>query len=93
MAQGIRVWDEAGTLVVDYTDRLGRANSIVSVGGLNPRTSTTVSALGYTNNGTWFYSTDNIRYAEVRAQEGSFYIFNASYYEATGGFNIYIFRG
>jgi glucan-binding YG repeat protein len=93
MAHGLRVWDESGGLMIDYIDRLGRANSTISIGGLLPRTGVTVSAPGFTGDGTWFYCTDNIAYAEVRAQEGSFYVFNASYYVATGGFSIYIFRG
>lgn len=93
MAYGLQVWDESGQLVVDYTDRLGRANSTVVVGGLATRTGITVSVPGFSTDGTWFYCTSTADYAEITAQAGGFYVYNVSYYEPTTSFTIYIFRG
>ena len=93
MPYGLRVWDETGKLLVDYPDRLGRTHSVVSVASLGARGSSTVSVPGYSLDGTWFYSTNNAPYVEVRAQAGGFSIFNTNYYGSSSVFNIYVFRG
>lgn len=61
MSYGLRVWNAAGTLTLDITDRLTRVHGVFPF--TTPATSTAsvfVTVPGYTNDGTWaFFVTHN----------------------------------
>ena len=97
MSQGIKVWDAAGQLILDVTDRLARYHSTIVLSSIAPRTSGTFSVPGYALDGTWFFFIRNTSIAgclNIYEISGGFYVFNESYYSAYGsGVTIDIFRG
>lgn len=96
MSQGIKVWDAAGQLILDVTDRLSRYHSTIVLSSIAPRASGTFSVPGYALDGTWFFfiRDRSTSYLNIYEISGGFSVFNESYYSAYGsGVTIDIFRG
>lgn len=70
MSSGLRVWNSAGTVVLNITDRLTRHHSSVSY-TLPPHGVVTIWIPGYSLDGTWFYTSahsgifDHVTFASV----------------------------
>lgn len=57
---GIRVWNAAGQLTVDLTDRLPRYFTTVSVGQIQSGSSVTLTVAGYALDGDWFFLPNSV---------------------------------
>jgi hypothetical protein len=97
MSYGLKVWDEAGQLQLDTSDRLGRFQGSITLGSIPKRTSVNYSVPGYTLDGTWFCYLSNARsyaYISITEQAGNINVFNTDYVSSRGlEASIFIFRG
>lgn len=96
MSRGIKIWNAAGQVIVDVSDRLAYHHSTINLWNIGTRASSTISIPGYSTDGTWFLffrgtPTDYLRFTEQASQ---ILVFNEDYYYARGaGVIIEVFRG
>lgn len=91
MPQGLQVWDQAGNLVFDVTDRMTIYVGVVRVTVSSSGTGF-YSYPGMTNNGTWMVYI-NEGYASLREiQSGGFSYWCLMSAGISNGFTAYIFR-
>lgn len=96
MSSGIKVWNAAGQVIIDVSDRLAYHHSTINLWNIGTRASSTISIPGYSTDGTWFlfFRGSSPYYLRFTEQANQLTVFNEDYYAPHGaGVIIEVFRG
>lgn len=91
MSFGMRVWDSAGNMRMDVTDRTGKYVGIYTVPVIAKRSGYTLSLPGYVP-GEWMFSAIVPYMLAITQQQNAIYFFNSSYYLSSVTFQIRIYK-
>ena len=92
MSYGLRLYNTAGDLELDVSDRLTRFHSIISVPALGAGGSLFIPISGMSTDGTWFLSLSKvIRNVIIQIVSGGIQVSTNGF--ATLSFNVLVFRG